>query len=537
MRNQPTGSLLRDLTILAQVAVVAVLLSWAVRGIGNIPLHDDDWDYLHQARQLYRGQGFTSLWTHPANLHHEPAPTERFHNLWKPPAMALLLMPVFAFAGEAPPLWMFLAVIGAFHVALVLLTYALGRQVAGRGTGFAAALLVASAGRLLPFLPRALSEVPFAWALVLFALALVGATTPVRTVPAGLVFGAATLLRSNMLFCLPGALLFLCLRYGRRAVWHGLVLISAAVAVLLPWGVRNALLVGDPLFNTSSLLPMMFTPTCPEWSRFQEMEGPSLGRFVLAHPGELAAKFTHYLAYYVTRLPFLAGAITPLMILLIIDRSAPPLQRHLCWAVLTMLGVQMIVVSFYEQFLRIFVPFIPLLLILAWCGANRLRMQTWQCAGLSPVRLVAILVVATVLEAGVHLVRDCPVPPPYAPGWFRTLAQNVAPGSVIATDTPDALAWFGDTRALLVPRRLEVLRRIDAEFVPIGLVWVWPPAANWVDESIASLLVSPQGSAPSGSFGFLFPAQLAGATPESVAVRRAYEKLQTQWRGLSGAKP
>src|SRR5438093_11223233 len=76
-----------------RVALLWFLLALAVgilfsrAAIPGIAPASDLWDYSQEARQIARGQGFTSLYTYPAFLDHWEAP---FPVLWRMPLYAAL---------------------------------------------------------------------------------------------------------------------------------------------------------------------------------------------------------------------------------------------------------------------------------------------------------------------------------------------------------------------------------------------------------------------------------------------------------------
>lgn len=514
----PDASARRDFAFLALLTAALLAGVYALHGRNLIGPHDDDWDYLHQARQLLRGEGFSSLWTHPVNLTVEPDAVARFHNLWKPPAMALLLWPVVALAGERPPLVCAFAVMWLSMLGLVWATYALARQLAGRTAALWAAALVAANGRLLLLTPRVLSEVPFAFLFTLALITLVAARTPARAALAGAAFGAALLMRTNTLFFLPGAVMFLLLRHGRAGTRHILSFTGAALALGAPWWVRTALITGDPLYNTSMLLPMMFTPTYPGWTLFQGLERPALGAFARQHGAELSAKYAAFLVYYLTRLPLLAGAITPLGLWLVLDHSAPPSQRRLGAAVLIMLVTQLLLVSLYEEFLRVFYNFIPALLVLAFCAGDRLVMRYGPRLRLAVTALAALCA----LESGVRIIRAPRAAVPDLEAWCRAVAA-ANPGSVVATDVPGAVAWYGDTRALLIPRHLDTLRTIDATLVPIGAGLVALDGDRWIDDDMFAWLVE----AEPGRWGVALAPPETPALAQRADVQALARRVQT----------
>jgi len=149
------------------------------------------------------------------------------------------------------------AVLGA---ATCVLVYVVGREVFGRRAGLIGAGILA----LFPsqvFLPTLLmTETPWTFlTLLLLALTLVltlrGSTSWLPVAILGLAFGAASLVRGEML-AFPLALVAvwaIAYRSGRQAVGYGAVAIAAMLLALLPWTVRNWKVLGYPvLVSTGS---------------------------------------------------------------------------------------------------------------------------------------------------------------------------------------------------------------------------------------------------------------------------------------------
>jgi 4-amino-4-deoxy-L-arabinose transferase-like glycosyltransferase len=149
------------------------------------------------------------------------------------------------------------AVLGA---ATCVLVYVVGREVFGRRAGLIGAGILAVFPSQV-FLPTLLmTETPWTFlTLLLLALTLVltlrGSTSWLPVALLGLAFGAASLVRGEML-AFPLVLIAvwaIAYRSGRKAVGYGAVAIAAMLVALLPWTVRNWKALGYPvLVSTGS---------------------------------------------------------------------------------------------------------------------------------------------------------------------------------------------------------------------------------------------------------------------------------------------
>jgi len=149
------------------------------------------------------------------------------------------------------------AVLGA---ATGVLVYVVGRQVFDRRVGLIGAGILAFFPSQV-FLPTLLmTETPWTFlTMLLLALTLVltlrGKTTWLPVALLGLAFGAASLVRGEML-AFPLVLVAvwaIAYRSGRRALGFGVVAVAAMLVALLPWTLRNWRALGYPvLISTGS---------------------------------------------------------------------------------------------------------------------------------------------------------------------------------------------------------------------------------------------------------------------------------------------
>jgi hypothetical protein len=111
------------------VAALWFLLALAVGGlfahaaIPGITPASDLWDHSQTARQIARGEGFTSLYTYPLFLGHEDSP---FPVRWRMPLYAVLGALLLKLGIALPAGFLYLA--GAARALLVALTYRLGAK-------------------------------------------------------------------------------------------------------------------------------------------------------------------------------------------------------------------------------------------------------------------------------------------------------------------------------------------------------------------------------------------------------------------------
>ncbi len=174
------------------------------------------------------------------------------------PGTSLTLLPVYLIFGRslaAARIWICL-----LSALTCLVSAWLAREAFGRLAGIAAAaLLVFDPGHFY-YAQHLVSEVPYGLFSVLGTVLAYKAFTATRgAVPwalaAGFVLGFAMLVRPQLVLILPfGALVALFVPSDLRArIWKlALLQATCAVAVLVPWVVRNAMVMGSPTMGTIS---------------------------------------------------------------------------------------------------------------------------------------------------------------------------------------------------------------------------------------------------------------------------------------------
>ena len=240
-RNVPTSVWVGAIFLLALVIrVVFVLLDASI----VLPFSDADW-YRVVGRNLAEGNGFVL---------DDGTPTA----FW-PPGYAFALAAVTTVFGDSlTAAKLFNAVAGALTVIPV---YGIGSRIFDRRTGLVAATLLA-------VLPSPIFWTPILFSETFFTLLFTGIIwllthlsseeelrRPGRLVLLGLVIGAATLVRGQAMVLPVVALLYWLLVVGepRRTIGRVAIVSAAALVLLAPWAVRNALTFDSPVLLSSNV--------------------------------------------------------------------------------------------------------------------------------------------------------------------------------------------------------------------------------------------------------------------------------------------
>lgn len=187
-------------------------------------------------------------WTPPAG---KPDPRIATTPYFRPPGYPCMLSAVYRAAGRDPAAPRVLQF--ALGLATAALGWWLGRRLAGRTAGLAAAAILASCWSLVYFEGQLLDPAILSLLTLLSVLATLRAgenPTPARGLLAGLAFGAFALIRPNILLVAPAAVLWLVWvtrrrgNSGRGRVAAAALLAGLALAIL-PVTVRNRVAGGE----------------------------------------------------------------------------------------------------------------------------------------------------------------------------------------------------------------------------------------------------------------------------------------------------
>lgn len=290
------------------VIVLLTLLArlWVVAGADPGRLQPDEAHALNVARCFARGEGFSNVEAWPAWLAPEKLPTPE---TFKEPAYSALMA---AIAGRDGDLWR--AGIGlSFGAGLLLplLVWAIARRIdPDRRVAFAAGLFAAGGPLLIVHSVWVVVESLFALtvaAMFLVALPRSGVGDPPEArgagasrslgwdLLAGALFGAAYLMRAQVLLAAPALLWAMALGRSRRDLARGAVLAAVvALAVMSPLLLRNLRTFGVPFFSNVPTYGLWPYVDRIAFSHGLEHPPAPLG-FALAHLPAVASHWLHSL--------------------------------------------------------------------------------------------------------------------------------------------------------------------------------------------------------------------------------------------------
>ncbi len=239
-----------------------------------------------------------------------------------------------------------------------------------------------------------------------------------------------------------------------RVHWRQVAIMAiAAVIVTLPWAARNLLVTGSLLPPLAKYALLTHTQTYPGESVFQQMPGqvPSPITFALSHPGEILTKVANGLTVVYRGGPnilnlylfafFILGAF-------LFGRSS--LKRSLWRVIVAMFALQALSICIGTLDVSGMGVLLPVLLCLAVGSLVEALRQT------EASRLVQVLVGAVVFGLVLFPTASSAVLGGKTPGSrsaasLGLMRDRLREDTVIATDSPAAVAWYAHKQAVLLP--------------------------------------------------------------------------------------
>ena len=436
--------------ILWGVAALAVSLVFAAVVRPNIGPSSDIWDYSQEARQLARGEGFTSLYTYPVHLGSDDLPP--FPVRWR--------MPLYAARGALAlrmgfPLPDTFLIIGAqSHAVLVAFVFLLGAHLHSRRAGALAAACTLACPFFLDAYSAGLNQVPAAaFGLIVWFLLLRGRGTG-TAILAALAAAVSWYLRSETLILVP-VWAWVASAAGLRRCGTFLVVFAALCA---PWPIALAVSTGSA-FPIQGNPMLLYTPEYPGYAsaRAYGETLPGALEYLLRHPGSFVSRWVKDLMGF--GLDFLGGvgpiavglALAGLLLREARDRYAA-LRPTLPFV--AAIAIQMAVFAALERSPRFLVPVVPLACVMVGiAGAPALDRLRGRRMLLAMFALLMIERGATVAFQTRDAARRSSPMPRETLAALSTRAAKWPKEALLLSDTPDWAAWHLDRPAVLLPLR------------------------------------------------------------------------------------
>jgi 4-amino-4-deoxy-L-arabinose transferase-like glycosyltransferase len=438
----------------------------------------DLWDYAQQGRELYRGHGFTSLFTYPVVLPYEK--DGHFYNLWRPPLYPYLVSQSFRFT-NGPSIHALIYLTGLFYILTVILVTLITETIFDKHIAWMAGFFYAVSMLALQAGISGLSEPVFTFILTLFFFQYYQLICQKhhRTrnyIGMGILFGLGWLLRGEMIFFVIPTPYFLWRDDPSKIKLGVFLFLSLIVLLMCPWWIRNYYLTGNPFFNMSTDLFVMFTPSYPGWSWFRFLDKPmSILNFLITHPSEIARKFIFLLIHNFRNLLYLHFLFVSLFFISFIKVYSIPLRKFRVFVGMNLI-FYIFCLSFLESEIRFFLCFLPTITIfgtevlIRWCAQINFSKTFFKQGLLFTISLFLIL---PALYWGITESSNKAEGRKQDSEIFQFVSQYTAKESVLVIDIPDQLAFYSDRHTIWLPS-INDLPIIQKKYAKINGILITP---------------------------------------------------------------
>lgn len=509
---------------------------FAASARGRIAPQSDLWDYAQEARQIARGEGFTSLYTYPVHL--RPGDTPPFPVRWRLPLYAILGAGMIRAGVALPDGFLLLGAIT--HAVLVALIALLAMRLAGGlgagggtaagpllagpadagtpGATAAAGAIAAACAVLCPLFldsynPGMSQTLAAVLGLSVWLVALRGGGWA-GTILAAMAAAAAWYLRGESVLFAPLWAWAIARAPDRRSgrdarrfgAGHAAGFLLLYAALCLPWLIAVRVSEGSaaPLQGNPMLL---YTHEYPGYSSARSLGASLPGplAYVLGNPGSFALRYLKDLAGYLVDL---IGGLGPVAVALLIAGAVLGAARTLPIPLVLAVPWQVLALSALERSPRFLVPVAPIACAaIGVAGASLLASPRARRVLLAVVGGLLLERAATLAYQRTDAHRKEPPLPvalsralgPRAEAWPRQ--------ALLLTDVPDWAAWQLDRPALLLPLSRDLSRLTSTRAVSGILLSPRARARNVADADTAWVnQIDGGGSIP----GFHGPESLPG---------------------------
>lgn len=314
----------------------------------------------------------------------------------------------------------------------------------------------------------------------------------------GLVLGILYLARANSLFVFAGFLVALFIENAgwKKKITVSLWLVAGFAVGLLPYMIRNYMVIGKPFFSLYKYSLLLFTSGFPAYTIWTQISPVDPTSYALAHPGEMLSKSLSFFSSLVSGIiPFYKPAALVLVGIGFFLPLSNGKLRLLRLIVVAGIAIQTILVMPLGPVPYYYMFFFPLMVSIA---VTNVRDHTRNYA---PVILLAAF--AIFLYTTVPYWKS---PRPYNAfiSIGRQIEEATDPSDIILTDIPWEVTWYANRRTIWLTQDLETLNRIRKTLRPKYVVLVGLSYANYKDNLWRRMLQDRSYAKDSG-FEFIKP--------------------------------
>jgi hypothetical protein len=443
----------------AYIALTVLLFSisafYCIKYFGGYEGIGDGNDYAGLARNLISGRGFILGHVYPLSLvYNENLPQP--NNIWAP-GYPVYLAFWFSFCGANDQAAIWGSIFAVYLLALA--GYFIGRRLGGSLTGLLTLAFICLNQTVLYSAIEGTPEILAGAILTFSILMLLGEKGPARIIISGILFALAILIRYQLaIIAIPFWIIFL--KGSGRLFW---IWVLTAFIILLPWGIRNWIVLGNPIFTLQSYGE--FTKGMGRFDDFYftyRSFAPMSFFYTISHfPFDLTKKFIAGLIFFAGAFPLRLNylGIVPFFfgIMKLYLTDSP--QRKIAMFAFISAVLVIVISSFDGHHDRHFIPLEAFLVVTMFIGLEIMGREF----GFAKYKIVMVVAGAILflptrapfIEHRLSSIADiCRNLRPA----FSQISEIVAPGEVILSDASDAVWWYANRSSIWIPVHMDDIK-------------------------------------------------------------------------------
>lgn len=453
------------------LALVALSISWWNYRLhfNGFPLNDYH-EYCQIARNMYEGNGYSTSVLRPISY-------QFFQTLPQPevtrmPGYPWVLSFFFTLLGVSDE-----AVIvcnSLFFALLLVMVFLVAYELSSSIiTGIVAALMTASMESFLYFTLTA--EPNIFYAALFMAFIYFYLKYPEQHIIQGVILGLLYTVRANTLFVIMGFLAAELLNGNKwpERIRNAVVLGAGCVIGLMPYMIRNYMVIGKPLFSLYSYSLLLYTKGYPAYTVWTQLTRVDPAGYLLQHPAEVIEKSLMFLKSLISSsIPFYKPTVLAMVVAGLFAPLQDPRLRRLRFIVVTGVVVQTILVLPLGPVPYYYMFFFPVMIAVGLTNAQKI-------AGRFSPAIAAVALLIVTVSSVPYWKAGKPGNPFISIG--EQVRQTTGREDIILTDIPWEIAWYGNRRAVWLPYDLDTLARISKTLKPRYLILAGASYAAYKD--------------------------------------------------------
>jgi 4-amino-4-deoxy-L-arabinose transferase-like glycosyltransferase len=440
----------------------------------------DDRDYATIARNIAHGNGIVRNFAYPLDINFfNKLPIPDF---FRPPGYPVIIAGFFKLFGISD----FVALLPSYlsYFILILLVFFFAKRYLGIKTATLAVLILIFNREILDTSTVALTEGVYTLFFFLFFYLFAKARSLRDIFISGIVLGMSHSIRQNLYPFLIPTIVYLYF-YPDLPRWKKMTFFMMGILIpIVPNMIRSYLATGSPLFSYGKFGLMAFSQKYPWLSIYRNIQTPSLLEFIMDDPGQFFMKYlTNVVAAFERVMSVSSPYLSAFFLVEMFYWKTDPEWKRIKMLFIFLLLSQTLFVSLLTFAPRFFIPFLPLMTVLASQGFLRMSEQPLSdLKGLWRKRIfilnVLLFSMFFIMPITYNILRSVQTPNSKTMQFGFLMPQDEAKrlnefvraelkeNQVIWTDLPEVLEWEGNRLCGWLPTRIQSIYEIHKK-IPV----------------------------------------------------------------------